>query len=158
MSNRTNTTAFDVANYIVNLSRETGEPVTNMKLQKLIYYSYAWFLVEKEGADRLFGENIEAWKYGPVVNDVYETYKDFGADNIKEARGGDPSNLSSDEKELIYEVFTTYGAKSALELVSLTHAERPWVESYEEGVDHKVIPDDLIFGFYSDMKQKSQAQ
>lgn len=58
-------TALDVSNYIVTLSAEIGEPVTNMKLQKLLFYSYAWNLVENK-RNKLFTEKIIAWKYGPT--------------------------------------------------------------------------------------------
>ena len=75
--------ALDIANYLIYLSEMIGEPLTNMKLQKLLYYCYAWFLVDKNNEEQLFDEEIQAWQYGPVIPLVYDVYKIHGADNIQ---------------------------------------------------------------------------
>ena len=69
--------ADDVAAYI--LERRT--PLTAMKLQKLLYYSYAWHLVWDE--EQLFQESIEAWANGPVVPAIYERHRgQFRLENL----------------------------------------------------------------------------
>lgn len=142
---------LDIAAYIVKLSQDIGEPVTNMKLQKLIYYTYAWYAVEK--GKPLFEEPIEAWKYGPVVNSVYEVYKVFGADVIKESHNGDSETLDIFTKSLIEDVFRVYGGKSATELVDLTHSEAPWRETFDPKEEHTEIPFELIQKFYQARKE-----
>lgn len=144
-------TAFDVASYIISLAEQIGEPVTNMKLQKLLYYSYAWYLAEFDS--RLFDENIQAWQYGPVIPPVYKEYKKFGADNIKSSVGGNSNAVTSEMKELIEEVFSVYGRKSAIELMQLSHSESPWRDIYEEG-KRLTIPDEIISSFFKKMKQQ----
>ncbi len=62
-------TALDVAACVV----ETDETLTAMQLQKLVYYSYAWWLVDH--ADPLFSGEIKAWVDGPVVDEVYAKHK-----------------------------------------------------------------------------------
>jgi uncharacterized phage-associated protein len=144
-------TAFDVSSYIISLAEQIGEPVTNMKLQKLLYYSYAWHLVEFNSS-KLFGENIEAWQYGPVVPVVYRQYRSCGADNIKKSASGDTNNIDAKSKEIIDEVFNVYGSKSAIELMRLSHSEAPWRDTYQEG--RKIsISDDAIVTFFSSKKQ-----
>jgi len=64
---------LDISAYIIELSQKTGEPITNMKLQKLVYYSFAWYAAEKETP--LFEEEILAWQYGPVVLSIYRLIK-----------------------------------------------------------------------------------
>lgn len=142
--------AFDVSSYIISLSEKTGESVTNMKLQKLLYYSYVWNLVNFN--EKLFLDNIEAWQYGPVVPSVYILYRDKGADNINTSKRGDLEKLSQRSKDLIDEVFNVYGAKSAMDLMNLTHSEAPWRDTYTEDANN-VISDDLIVKFYRQMKQ-----
>lgn len=147
--------ALDVAKYIIGLSLSTGEPVTNMKLQKLLYYAYSWYLVEKEGKETLFNEEIEAWQYGPVIRSVYNIYNKFKADIIKESLGGDDSVLNEEQKSLVRETFLAYGDKTAIQLMRLTHSETPWVKSFEQG-DFSKIPKDLIYNFYLEKKNISQ--
>ena len=56
---------FDVACYIMSKVKQC----TTMKLQKLLYYCQAWYLVWNERP--LFRENIEAWANGPVIRELY---------------------------------------------------------------------------------------
>jgi uncharacterized phage-associated protein len=113
--------AEDVAAYI--LARH-GEPMTAMKLQKLVYYAYAWHLVWDES--RLFDEPIQAWANGPVVPGLYGAHR--GSLTVDGAMfpGGRPDDLTASERETIDAVLDAYGGKSAHELSELTHREQPW--------------------------------
>jgi len=142
---------LDIAAYIVRLSEKIGEPITNMKLQKLIYYVFAWYAVEK--GEKLFDEPILAWKYGPVITSVYEVYKDFGADVIKGVKDGKPQDLDSFTKSLIEEVFTIYGGKTAIELMNLTHSEAPWRDTFNPNNQNKEIPFEEIKEYYKARKE-----
>lgn len=144
---------LDIAAYIVKLSNEIGEPVTNMKLQKLIYYTFVWYAVEKN--KRLFKEGIQAWKYGPVVTSVYETYKTYGGDVIKEMKNGNPDSLDDFTKSLIEDVFRVYGGKNAIELMELAHSETPWRDTFDPKDQTKVIPFEAIVSFYKARKEAS---
>lgn len=161
-------TALDVANYLVCLSQKIGEPLTNMKLQKLLYYCYAWFLVDKNNEEVLFDEPIEAWQYGPVVRDVYTTYASLGADNISFPRQDEFQGdlelsveetrldqvLTPDIKDLIVEVFSEYGNSSAIDLMKLSHMEQPWASTYVEG-QKNTINRDNIFTYFKAQKEQS---
>lgn len=146
---------LDVAAYIIKLSDEIGEPITNMKLQKLIYYVFAWYAVEK--GEPLFEEKIFAWKYGPVVASVYDVYKIYGADIIKEVQKGNPEAMDEFTQSLIEDIFNIYGNKTAIELMSLTHSEAPWRDSFDPGYQNTEIPFDLIHKFYKQRKATSEA-
>ncbi len=143
---------LDVAAYIIELSKETGEPLTNMKLQKLIYYVYAWFAVEKKKP--LFDEKILAWKYGPAIVSVYEEYKDYGADVVKDKSGGNLENLDEYTKGLTEEVFTVYGGKSAIDLMSLSHSEAPWRDTFNPDNQNTPIPFEKILEYYTARKNE----
>lgn len=144
--------ALDVAAFIIELSQETGEVVTNMKLQKLLYYSQAWYLVNFNSTP-LFNEDIQAWQYGPVVPQVYEEYSIYKADNIREVKGSISSsdNLDDDRKHLITEVFGIYGKISAIDLMNLSHNESPWITTYEPEKFNK-IENSKIFSYFSEKK------
>src|SRR5688572_18511108 len=77
--------ALDVAKYLLSLQdEEVGDSISNLKLQKLLYYAQGFHLAEHGRA--LFEERIEAWQHGPVIPTVYPEFKDYG-------RGGLPSDL-----------------------------------------------------------------
>lgn len=148
--------AMDVANEIIKLSIETGETITNIKLQKLLYYCFAWYIVATKNKDKLFADPIEAWQYGPVVPNVYHEFKHFGADNIsfteeeiKEKQA--QINFSELEKEVISQTFFAYAHRSATALVSLTHSETPWIRAFETKTN-LISPKD-IFDFFNEKKR-----
>lgn len=66
-------TARQVADYVIAFLAEHGDPTTNLKLQKLLYYSQAWYLALYDLP--LFDDRIEAWVHGPVVPPVYGAFK-----------------------------------------------------------------------------------
>ena len=72
--------ALFVANYIIEYSNNMGDEMNNLKLQKLLYFINARFLVEENRS--LFEENFEKWKFGPVIPSVYHEYKSCGAFGI----------------------------------------------------------------------------
>ena len=69
--------ALEVAKYIVYIANRYGELITPLKLQKLLYYAQADYLVKHNGTP-LFEEPIEAHEDGPIVQSVYEFFKPFG--------------------------------------------------------------------------------
>ena len=72
--------AIDIAKIIVNDAIDIGHPITNLKLQKLLYYVQAAFLVEYNTP--CFDDDIVAWKYGPVVERVYNDFRIYGSNII----------------------------------------------------------------------------
>ena len=120
--------AMDVARYFLALaSEEDGELISNMKLQKLVYYAQGFSLALRD--EPLFAEPIKAWTHGPVVPSLYHEYKQFeGGPVILD--GEINWNLYSPEaRELLDEVYQVYGQYSASGLRALTHSELPWSET-----------------------------
>src|SRR5262249_57987509 len=95
---------LDVAAYIL----EQRGPMTAMKLQKLVYYSQAWSIVWDD--DELFPEELEAWKNGPVVRDLWEAHR--GRFKVDEISNGDAETLGGLQKETVNTVLGFYGYKT----------------------------------------------
>lgn len=74
---------FDIASYFIERANQTKSTINNLKLQKLVYYSQAWHLAIH--GIPLFKEDFQAWVHGPVVPELYQKYKGFGWQPIKEA-------------------------------------------------------------------------
>lgn len=122
-------TAHDVANYFMTkIDPEEGESITNLKMQKLLYYAQGFHLALHD--EPLFGERIEAWRYGPVVPAVYHELKSHGDSALPAApQNFNPNIFSSDQREMLDEVFEVYGQFSAWKLRDLTHEEKPWKDA-----------------------------
>lgn len=73
-------TASRVAEYIIHEAQKREKPVTNIKLQKLLYFTQGVYLAKYNKL--AFEDNIIAWKYGPVVKDIYYKYSLYGAEPI----------------------------------------------------------------------------
>lgn len=121
--------ALDVARYfLLKADPEEGELISNLKLQKLLYYAQGFHLALYDGP--LFAESVEAWMHGPVVPQVYHAYKGYGAEGIPAPVDFGPGQVFSEEiVELLDEVYDVYGQFSAWKLREMTHREPPWAET-----------------------------
>lgn len=148
---------LDVSKYIINYAIDMGNPISNLKLQKLLYYVQAAFLVNDKKA---FKEDIVHWRYGPVIEEVYHEFKRFVDSDIdrkieteeyyevvdgeliiqeKDYRVEDIICVEEDRK-LIEEVVCNQKNNSPMELVRRTHQEGPWENtSFNEIIDRDSI-------------------
>jgi len=101
-----------------------GELMTNLKLQKMLYYENGYHLAVFD--EPLIDEPIEAWMYGPVVSKVYDLYSKSGSDGLDKEPGEKEVALTDEEEELFSEVFDAYKPFSAIGLMQKTHSEDPW--------------------------------
>lgn len=119
----------DVANYFLTLNdEEVGELISNLKLQKLVYYAQGFHLAIAD--EPLFIDTIEAWAHGPVVPALYHEYKEYGAGVIPIPDDFDPETINSETRSLLDEVYNVFGQFSGWKLRNMTHDEPPWKEAY----------------------------
>lgn len=104
----------------------------NMKLQKLLYYTQAICLAVYN--DTLFDNKIEAWKYGPVIRDVY---RDF---NILNQNPNPDVTIPKNIEHLLKIINSMYGFQTPNELVNLINNEEPWAELKEQA-ENKLNPE-----------------
>jgi uncharacterized phage-associated protein len=121
------TIAKKAADYIIAFSHDCGDPISNLKLQKLLYYSQAWYLALYDKP--LFDERIEAWVHGPVVPPVYGAYKGWAWQPIQDNPTLDSVGLPGAVKAHLNEIMDAYGSMGAYDLEKLTHSEAPWLNS-----------------------------
>ena len=156
--------ASDIAKFVVNHADELGMNVSNMKLQKILYYlqgfSYSIF------GEQLFCDEIEAWPYGPVVRGVYIDFNIFGSDKIpayndvlefvfsfedeEENREIKDyvSIFSEDVKAFLYRYTDRLLEFSASDLVASTHADgTPWASIFESNRKN-IIPKKTIRNYF----------
>jgi uncharacterized phage-associated protein len=107
-------------------SRERGEVLTNLKLQKLLYYAQAWHLALDDIP--LFDEDFQAWVHGPVLPTQYFRFRDFRWQPII-AEIGKPDIDDENLAAFLEEIIDVFGSESAVALELMTHRERPWQEA-----------------------------
>ena len=121
--------ALDIAKKLICLAQNDepngGELLTNLKLQKLLYYQQGFHLAFF--GTPLFEESVESWMYGPVVPSVYDEYSKYGSASLPVTTQA--ITLTDDEERLFNEVFDAYREFSAIGLMNKTHSERPWIEA-----------------------------
>lgn len=134
--------------------------VTNKKLQKLMYYAYAWYLVlfnedENDLENRLFSNSFQAWVHGPVIPELYQMLKEYQGDVIP-VDVFDKHNykkFNADELDLLNQIKEVYGNYNGNQLESITHQETPWKNARGNCGAYDIcknkISDKDIFCYYS---------
>lgn len=140
----------DVAQFVVNYSNEKSISITNLKLQKLLYYIQAAFLVKK--GEPCFYQSIVNWRHGPVVVEIYEEFKQYGSRELESidettivtSEDGvkfntieikyDENKIHEKDKEIIKTIINVYKNSNPWDMVEKTHEESPWMHTnnYEE--------------------------
>lgn len=148
----------DVANFTLDYADERGVEITNLALQKLLYFAHGWFFSIFD--EPLIKNKFEAWQYGPVQRVLYDQFKTLKDRPIRGVRATfiDPASGESVLKdysileihaEVVRSVLQKYERFSAGQLVNKSHAEdSPWEfvwQQAEEAIYPGMrIPDNLI--------------
>lgn len=148
-------TVYNIADWFI----QKIPNMTNKKLQKLVYYAYAWHLViYNDSVDmihsRLFENNFEAWVHGAVTPQLYDKYKKYGSGIIPVDETIALPKFSVDEEDILNQVTDTYGKYNGNELESINHQETPWINA-RKGLprfepSHNHICDNDIYLYYSE--------
>lgn len=139
-----------VANFFISLGMSESESedyMTNLRLNKLMYFAQAWSLVLR--GKPLFTEPIEAWTLGPVIPSVYHKYKGYGKSQITSIDSQFRLDfLDDEEQQLLFATMAYYGDYSTHGLVDLSHeTDSPWAKACD--VKASVIQPDDICAFFS---------
>jgi putative zinc finger/helix-turn-helix YgiT family protein len=114
--------AGSVADLIIAAYQDSGDFISNMKVQKLLYYVQGWHLAFYDRP--LFKENFEAWVFGPVIPSIYGRFKKYGSGHLNEEIS--EVNLPEDVENHVFSVLAVYGKETAGRLVKKSHEEDPW--------------------------------
>jgi uncharacterized phage-associated protein len=118
---------LDIAQYFIAKAYSEGREsdMTNMKVQKLLYYSQSLHLALQD--EPLFQDEIQAWRYGPVCPPAYRFYCQFESEQLPVPSSADlPEGFSQEQRDLLEEVWLYFGEYHAYTLSDMTHVEFPW--------------------------------
>lgn len=139
-----------IANFVVQVAKDANHPVTNLKLQKVLFFLQGYFLSKHNKA--LLDGTFSKWQYGPVIEEIYQEFKYLGAspinskstqlcmDNEKIEFYSEevdlPNNLTNEVEEVIKQIIK----KEPWQLVQLTHSDSSW-KNYEDKIRKRVAED-----------------
>lgn len=146
-----------VVNTLIHKSILEKQPLTHLKIQKLLYFLHGHYLASHK--ELLLDEQFKAWQYGPVIPEVYEKLKHYGSNPvtrflpiIDRQTMEEKYFVANDQDLKFFEIFNLvwnkYSKFSALELSNLSHKKNsPWdLTSDLMGVIHN----DLIYKYFSE--------
>lgn len=146
--------SYQIADYFVWLSNQTGSCITNLKLQKLVYYAQAWHLALNNTP--LFEEDFEAWIHGPVIPNLYQEYKDWGWKPIE--KEVDEPIFCEEICHFLEELAEVYFSCDAYELERMTHQEAPWIIARNglptDAPSNETISKESMKTYYSDRAEQ----
>ena len=157
--------AIDVAYFVINYANDHKYNISNLKLQKLLYYIQAAFLLKSEGKELCFSDRINAWLHGPVVETVYYSFSKFGGKPIPKQNYVEKVVLKDRKLVLVnqlfaYEILAERDRKivenvldqllryEAWDLVNRTHEEDPWKSTKP---DEEITPE-CIYAYFRKAK------
>ena len=134
---------LDISRYIISYSNKMDYGISNLKLQKLLYFVQAYFLIQK--GHPCFKDKIEAWDFGPVVPVAYREFKGFAGMDIPTLESYiafdendiwntkriefEENCIDNDDKTLIDKIVDEFSNYSATDLVELTQHQTPWIDA-----------------------------
>lgn len=145
---------LDVCRHIINYSNKHDYFVSNLKLQKILYFVQACFLINTKDYSPCFAEAIEAWDFGPVVPIAYHEYKRFGTGDITSIQSYVTYSkddiwdvqwvvfkddvVRDEDKILVDGIIDEFANWSTTDLVSLTCRQTPWIEAYRSHQNNEI--------------------
>lgn len=113
-----------LAKHIIGVARQRNVPVTNLQLQKVLFFTLKQALnqqlLDEFAIEKTYNQPFEVWRYGPVEREIYEKYKVYGADPITER------DVENPEYQVLNSVILQLLHRDPFELVRLSHQEDFW--------------------------------
>lgn len=149
MRNLMRYSALEISRYVLTHCYEIGKPVSNLKLQKLLYFVQGEFYKVK--GLPLFNDDFVARKVGPIVPEVYYEYGVYGGTTLVNTY---ETNIKNPDKAIIDTVINKYIDVPVWKLIEMTHGKgTPWVLAYEER-EEKIIPQSLFAEYFTNSSRE----
>lgn len=171
------TTPGAVANFFLAKAEEKNNPLTQMQLQKLMYFAYGWCLASQN--QPLFNAGFHAWDFGPVCVPIYNRFKQFGRGHITPGTrmeeitfedNGDGSfsvnvgynslpNSESDLIKMLDFVWDAYSSRDGITLSNWTHIpdpDNPWFVAAQTDQLRKPMLDTAIRDYFNKLQSSER--
>lgn len=154
LQNHVDHDAREIANWFII----HGLFLNPMQIIKLVYMSHGWMLGLHDRP--LFRQRVEAWRYGPVIPDVYHELKIYGNSPVENLITGVVEvNLDDVELDLVQQVNELYGGYSGILLSQITHADgSPWHKIWTMHGKQAIISNELIKDYYKNLAERAKSK
>lgn len=140
--------AFELAGYLVQKSIDQNKHLTNLKLQKLLYFVQLR-AIQVSGKGLLSAPKFEAWKFGPVISRIYDAYclnAGLDIDKVEKYSGS-----VMEMPRFVDEVYEHFIDASSWSMVQLAHRpDGAWAKNFKQG-NHCIIPERDVFNDANEM-------
>jgi len=150
--------SLDVARYIINKCAESGanNSLTPMQVLKLVYIAHGWMLGLT--GRPLICDQVEAWRYGPVIPKLYHAIKGYRSNVVAKVPRSEEVEFDPSEQSIMDQVCTIYGPSTGLQLSQLTHKDgSPWAKTWNSEQRGCVISNDVIEAHYAKLAQERRS-
>ena len=128
-----------VANYVLDFCDARNRHITNLALQKILFFCHAESLAQRKLP--LIKQQFEAWQHGPVLQNIYSEFKVFAEkpvtnratslDSTTGKRLPTRYDFDADVRQFLDDVLNIYSKLDAWQLVKLSHTEGgPWDKAW----------------------------
>ena len=146
--------AETIAEYVIYYCDKKGKIMTNLKLQKILYFIQVNFLVTIDNP--CFKEDIFAWGFGPVIPEVYRKYKAYGSTHIPVLQNKlNGIYISEKDKPWIDEIIDDCCEYSGHQLTQITLNQWPWIYAYYVSPTHIISHKSLLRYFKEEDNRES---
>lgn len=117
------------AYYLISLFNNDDRTITQLQVQKLMYFFEAYYMNIHEDESSLYDCNFNAWAFGPVAIPLYKEFRKFGNGPISltEQNKEDGNSITDDKKQLLKEIYVAFKDVPPMNLVKITHMQdSPW--------------------------------
>jgi len=149
------TNAREVTKTLLEIAEAEGNPVTNLKVQKLLYFAHGLCLA-KYDLPLVAGESFQAWRYGPVIESLYHHLKIFGDSQIPPSSPflstwnvlGNGAE-DTQRRSCLYSIFKQFGAMPGGRLIEISHDKNgPWASTYRDNSFGIEVPNSEIKNYF----------
>ena len=133
-----------IAQYAINWHLNNDKPITNLRLQKILYFLQGDYCAISGG--RLISDEFYAWQLGPVIPSVYDKFSVYASMDLPKQ----PDIVINDleDKDMIDEILENYSRYTTWELVGISHKQDPWKYNYEMFGNRSIIPYKSIENYF----------
>jgi uncharacterized phage-associated protein len=137
-----------IAKWFLNRDRMTNmlgdsDGISGFKLQRLLYYAQGTFMALKN--EMMFEDDFRAWKYGPIIESIYEDYIYYATFPIVFDENYSDADIDEDDRHLLEDIFDEYSCFSAWKLRDMVLSEDPWkLTKLGEIIDSALIKDYFV--------------
>lgn len=128
--------ALDLAKYIICISHENKSPISNLQLQKVLYFVNMFYIAKTNNP--LIDDDFEAWQFGPVIKEVYNEYSINGSNKIYLEKDENYAKIDKAVDAETKEMIIALSKASVWKLVDYSHRKNgPWDKTFDEKDPYK---------------------